>query len=185
MQFLTDLWMPIVVSGLAVFFLSAMVWTVFPHHKKEWAGFPNEDAVASAIRASNVPAGLYHLPHSDAPNPMKDPQMVAKMESGPVAFVTVFPPMRMQMGPMMAKSVVSNVLIAAFTGYVAYHSLLMGAEYLTVFRIVGTVTFMAYAFGTMADSIWFGRPWKSWFLGAGDALMYALVSGGIFGWLWP
>jgi len=45
MEFLTQLWLPIVVSGFAVFFLSALVWTVMPHHKKDWQGLPNEDAV--------------------------------------------------------------------------------------------------------------------------------------------
>ena len=176
MQFLVDLWLPIVLSGLAVFMLSAMVWTVFPHHKKEWGGFPNESAVADAVRAANLAPGLYHFPHAADQQAMGTPEMKAKMEKGPIAFVTILPNGQFAMGPMMAKSVLSSVLIATFTGYVAFHSVMAGAEYLTVFRIVGTVTFMAYAFGTMADSVWFGRPWKSWMLGAGDALMYALVT---------
>jgi hypothetical protein len=59
-----------------------------------------------------------------------------------------------------------------------------GADYLAVFRVVGTVSFMAYSFANISDSIWFGRPWKSWFLQAGDGLLYGLVTAGVFGWLW-
>lgn len=185
MQFLVDLWLPIVVSGLAVFMLSAMAWTVLPHHQKEWAGFPNEGAVADVLRAANLAPGLYHLPHAEDQKAMGTPEMKAKMEKGPVGFVTILPSGQVAMGPMMVKSVITNVLIATFTGYVAFHSVMAGAEYLTVFRIVGCVTFMAYAFGTVADSIWFGRPWKSWLLQAVDSMAYALVTAGIFGWLWP
>jgi hypothetical protein len=38
MGFVFDLWMPIVLSGIAVFIVSALAWTVFPHHKKESMG---------------------------------------------------------------------------------------------------------------------------------------------------
>jgi hypothetical protein len=43
---------------------------------------------------------------------------------------------------------------------------------------------MSYCFASIPDSIWFGRPWKSWILQAVDALAYGLVMGGVFGWLW-
>lgn len=33
--------------------------------------------------------------------------------------------------------------------------------------------------------IWFGKPWKSYALHATDALVYGLLMGGMFGWLWP
>ena len=44
--------------------------------------------------------------------------------------------------------------------------------------------FMTYALGSMSESIWFGRPWSSFALQALDALMYGLILGGVFGWLW-
>jgi hypothetical protein len=116
---------------------------------------------------------------------MGTPEMMDKMNKGPIGYVTIVRNGMIAMGPMMAKSAVANIVIALFVAYVASNTLMAGAEYLAVFRITATVSFMAYAFGTIPDSIWFGRPWKSWFLGAGDALMYALVTGGVFGWLWP
>jgi hypothetical protein len=183
MQFLTELWIPILVGGLAVFVMSALVWTVMPHHRTEWQGLANEDAVADAIRAGAPTPGLYHVPHSADPKAMGTPEFVARMNRGPIAYLTVAPNGAPAMGPMMAKSAITNIVVAVFVAYVAWHAVPAGSDYLQVFRIVGTVTFMTYAFGSMADSIWFGRPWSSWFRQAFDSLLYAGVMAGVFGWL--
>lgn len=185
MEFLLELWKPILLGGLAVFVMSALVWMVFPHHKNEWGHLPNEDAVGDAIRAGSPAPGLYGMPYCNDMKEMGTPEFVAKMNRGPVAYVTIAPNGPPAMGPMMAKSAVVNVVVATFVAYLAWHAVPAGAEYLHVFRIVGTATFMAYAFGSMADSIWFGRPWGSFFKQAFDALMYGLVMAGVFGWLWP
>jgi hypothetical protein len=34
------------------------------------------------------------------------------------------------------------------------------------------------------DAVWFGRPWSAVGKQAVDALVYALLTGGVFGWLW-
>jgi hypothetical protein len=185
MQFLTTLWMPILVSGLAVFVMSALVWTALPHHRKEFHGLPNDDAVLGAIRGGKPSPGLYMTPFFGSQEARGTAEAKAKMEAGPMAFITVMPGGNRSMGPMMAQSAVANLLIASFVAYLAYHTLPAGAEYLTVFRITGTATFMAYGLAHIPDSIWFGRPWTSYLLGAFDALLYALIAGGIFGWLWP
>jgi len=185
MQFAIELWKPILFSGIAVFILSAMVWTVLPHHKKEWAKVPNEGDVLDTLRAGGVTPGLYSFPYASDMKEMGSPEMMARMQTGPVGYLTVASSGAPAMGPMMAKSAIYNVVVALFVGYVAYHTLAPGAEYLEVFRVTGTVTFMACALGAVPDSIWFGKPWKSYFLHAFDGFMYAVVTAGIFGWLWP
>lgn len=184
MQFAMELWMPIVLGGLAVFILSALAWTVMPHHKTEWQRLTNEDAVTDALRAGGISPGLYSFPFAADTKEMNTPEFVAKMNRGPVGFLTVAPSGVFKMGPMMAKSLVYNLVVALFVAYVVSHTVAADAEYLTVYRVAGTVTFMAYAFGTVSDSIWFGKPWKSYGLCVVDALVYGLVTGGIFGWLW-
>ncbi len=185
MEFAMELWKPILIGGLAIFVVSALVWTVMPHHKKEWARLQNEDAVADAIRAGSPTPGLYNIPHMYDMAAMGTPEGKAKMERGPLVYLTVVPNGVPAMGPMMAKSALFNILVALFVAYVCWHTLAPGTEYLKVFRIAGTVAFMTCALGAMPESIWFGRPWKSFGLQVIDATMYALVLGGIFGWLWP
>lgn len=185
MQFLADLWLPILLSGVAVFVVSALAWTVFPHHKKEFGKLPNESAVMDAIRAGNPAPGLYVTPHMADQAEMGTPEGKAKLERGPISIVTIAHPGVPAMGPAMGKSLLFNVVVAAFVAYVAWHTLQPGAAYLEVFRVTGSVAFMAYALGTVPESIWFHRPWSSWLLGAFDALLYSLVLAGIFGWRWP
>ena len=184
MQFLMDLWLPILLSGLAVFVLSALAWMVLPHHRKEWQPFPNEDAVMNAVRSGNPQPGLYHFPHADDPKAMQSVEFQTKMNAGVVAFVTVMAHAGRNMGATMAKSLLGNIIVSVFVAYVASLALQPGADYMTVFRLTSTVAFMAYGLGQIPESIWFGRPWKAFFFGAIDALAFALVTGGIFGWRW-
>ena len=58
-----DLWLPIVVSGVALFFASWAAWMVLPHHKGDWKGLPNEQAVMDTLKNSGVQPGQYNFPH--------------------------------------------------------------------------------------------------------------------------
>lgn len=183
MQFVSELWLPILLSGVAVFILSAISHAALPFHHKEWGRLSNEDAALDVIRAGISGPGLYSAPSAAGGNP-NAPEVQAKMAKGPIAFITVLPPGMPSMGKMMGLSVVYNVIVSVFVAYIASHTIAAGAEYLTVFRVTGTVAFMAYALASVPDSIWFGRPWSSYVLQLIDALVYALVVGGIFGWRW-
>ncbi|MFN0099864.1 MAG: hypothetical protein ACKVS7_14415 [Gemmatimonadaceae bacterium] len=183
MEFLVELWLPIVVSGVAVFMMSALNWTALPTHKTEFSGFSNDEAVGAALRSGAGAPGRYVTPNimGGAGN---TPEGKAKLERGPLAYVTIAPPGAPNMGKMMGLSLLSAILISAFVAYIASNAVAADASYLHVFRITGTVTFMAYALGTISESIWFARPWKSQLLNAFDALLYAGITGGVFGWLW-
>lgn len=184
MEFVLELWKPILLGGIGVWIVSALVWTVMPHHKKEWAPLPNEMDVGNVMRAGAIKPGLYSMPFMADMKEMGTPEGKAKMEQGPLAYITVAPNGMPAMGPMMVKSVVYNLVVAIFVAYVAWHTLEPGAEYLQVFRVAGTLTFMSCALGVVPEAIWFSRPWKSIALHAFDAALYAMVMGGVFGWLW-
>lgn len=185
MEFLTQLWLPIVLSGVVVFFMSALVWTVMPHHKKDWKGLPNEEAVLAALRQSPPPPGQYAMPFIFDPKLREDPVMKERIARGPNGYLTVIPSGNPAMGPMLARSLVFNLITSLLVGYVAWHALGAGAAYLNVFRIVGATSMMSYVLAMAPESIWFGRPWRTFWLQAVDAVAYGLVTGGIFGWLWP
>lgn len=181
---LTALWLPILLSGVGVFFLSALMWMMMPHHKKDFSRLPDEDSVMRILRAQN-PAGQYSFPHCDGHAGMKDPAWQEKMKTGPAGLLYIMPPGGHNMGSAMLKSVVHNLLVAVLVAYVAAHALAPGAEYLAVFRIVGAVTILAYVGGRFADAIWMGHTWRSVWMQAVDGVVYGLFTAGIFGWLWP
>ena len=180
---ITTLVIPIVVSAVLVFIIAAMLWMVAPHHKHDFQGFANEEAIRAAV--GKPAAGLYTIPHAASDAARKDPAWLKKLADGPVAFVTVAPSRDMNMGPMMIQSILLYLVVSAITAYVAGHVLAAGTPYLQVFRVVGTVSWLAYGFGTASDSIWFARPWSSTFKNLFDALLMGLVTAGVFGWLWP
>ena len=185
MQFLSDLWLPIIVSGVGVFIMSALVWTALPHHKKEFAPVANEAAVMDALRAGGITQGRYVTPFMGDRERMQTPEGKALLAGGPIAYITVPGPGALNMGPKMLQSLLSATVIAAFVANIAWNALAPGAAFNDVFQITAIATFTAYAMGTISESIWFGRPWKSLALNTFDSLLYAVIAGGIFGWLWP
>jgi len=188
MEFIGALWLPILLSGVLVFIASALIWTALKWHNSEWHGLPSQDGVHAALKVSNPAPGLYMLPWVDDDKERHSKEFMAKVAEGPSAMLTVMPRGRMGMGPMMAKSLVSNWVVSFFVAYVAWHAFnYRGAapSYLGVFRVVGAMGFMSYCFASLVDSIWFSVPWKSWFLRALDALIFGCLMGGTFGWLWP
>ena len=58
-------------------------------------------------------------------------------------------------------------------------------NYLSVFRFAGTTAFLCYAVALWQNSIWDKRAWSTTAKSTFDGLVYALVTAGVFGWLWP
>ena len=52
-------------------------------------------------------------------------------------------------------------------------------------RIAGTAAFLAHAFSSVNDSIWKGVSWVITLKFVFDGLVYALLTAGVFAWLWP
>ncbi|HLA89478.1 MAG TPA: hypothetical protein VJL28_03470 [Gemmatimonadaceae bacterium] len=185
MRFLSELWMPILVSGAFCFVWSAIAWTVLPHHKTEWRRLPSEPDVLDALRRTPPPGGLYTFPFAMGAD-MNRADLKVAMERGPVGFVTIGKAGVPNMGKMMAQSVVFYLVTSTLAAYVAWNAGLgLGAPYRSVFRLVGTVVTMAYVLGSVPESIWFARPWKSWGYQLFDGIVAGLITAGVFGWLWP
>jgi hypothetical protein len=78
-----------------------------------------------------------------------------------------------------------GVVVSIFAAYVAGAALAPGARYLDVFQFSGTVAFVGYGLALLQNSIWYSRQWSSTLKSVFDSLIYALLTAGIFGWLWP
>ncbi len=182
---IASLWLPILLSAVFVWIASALVWTVMPHHKKDWKPLPDENAAQAALRPQNLSPGQYTVPFVGSSAAMKDPEVTRKLQEGPVGYLTIIPSGVPTMGGKMAASFVFYVVVGVMLAYIAGRTLGPGAEYLRVFQITGTVAWLTYAFAVVPESIWFGRPWSVTFKGVLDGLAYSLLTAGTFGWLWP
>ena len=102
-----------------------------------------------------------------------------------MAFFTVLPNGPTAIGKSLGQWFGSSLLVGAVAGYAAGLTLGPGAEYGVVFRVVGTVAFAGYALAILQSSIWWNRSWRYTLLTMFDGLIYALLTAGAFGWLWP
>ncbi len=48
-----------------------------------------------------------------------------------------------------------------------------------------TTAFIGYALAHAQRSIWFSQNWGTTARNIFDGLVYGLLTGGVFGWLWP
>ena len=111
--------------------------------------------------------------------------MVEKFKQGPVGFINVKPSGPPAMGKYLGTWFAFCVVIGIFCAYVASRTLGPGTEYLMVFRITGTVAFVAYGVSSVSESIWKAQQWSTTGRFLVDGLVYSLLTGGVFGWLWP
>lgn len=175
------LWLPILTSAVVVWLASALVWVVLPWHKKDFSRLSDEDAARAAL--ADLAPGNYMLPYCADQNELKDPAVRKKFEEGPIGFVTLVASGVPTMGGKLLGSFVYYLLVGVFCAYLVTRTVVPTTDYLEVFRVSGTVAFVAYGVAYVQDSIWFGRPWSITAKSLLDALIYALLTGGVFGWL--
>ena len=179
------LWLPILLSAVIVFFASAIVHMALRYHWSDYSRMPGEDHVRDAIRKGGVGPGEYNFPHAASPAEMRAPDIVERFKQGPVGLITVLPSGEPAMGKNLVQWFVYSLVVGVLAAYVAGRTLGAGAEYLQVFRVAGTVAFVAYAGAQPIESIWKGRKWSTTGKNILDGLIYALLTAGTFGWLWP
>ncbi len=179
-----SLWLPILLAAVLVFIVSSIIHTVLTYHDSDFQKLPAEAQVMDALRQANIPPGDYVMPHA-ARSERKSPEFQEKMTKGPVAFMTVFPSGAMNMGTSLIQWFVYCVVVSIIAAYVAGRAVEPGAPYLEVFRFAGTTAFACYALALWQNSIWFKRSWPATIKSTADGLVYALLTAGAFGWLWP
>jgi hypothetical protein len=181
---LAALWLPILLSAVIVFVVSSVIHMLTGWHASDYPKLANEDRVMDALRPLGLSPGDYMMPRPANQQEMKSPAFVEKVKRGPVVMMTVMPG-SMGMGKQLTGWFVYAVVVGFFAAYVASRALPPGSPYLQVFRFVGATAFIGYAVALWQMSIWYHRAWLTTFKATVDGLIYALLTAGTFGWLWP
>lgn len=181
-----SLWLPVLVSAVLVFVASSLIHMVLNFHKNDFQSVPDEDGVMDALRGFEIPPGNYLIPRAESMAELKSEEFQAKAARGPCAFMTVLragdpSAMRKQLFQWFVYCFAVGLFAASVTGF----ALGPDTEYMTVFRMASTVSFMGYALAHAQDAIWMSQGWAATARSMFDGLVYALVTGGVFGWLWP
>lgn len=185
MTALSSLWLPILLSAILAFVASFLMHMVLKWHHSDYPKMPNEDRVRDALRPLAIPPGDYMIPRPASMQDMKTPEFQQKMSEGPVAVVTVMPNGQMSMGKNLSQWFIYCLVTSFLAGYIASRTIGPGAPYMFVFQIVAVTAFIGYSLALWQISIWYGRSWATTVKSTVDGAIYALVTAGAFGWLWP
>ena len=182
---LMSLAIPILLSAIFVFVASSLVHMVLGYHRNDFRGLPDEDQFMEAMRRFNLSPGDYVVPRAHSMEDMKKPEFIEKMKKGPVMFMTVAPPGSPSMATSLLLWFLYSVLVGVFAGYVTSRALAPGAPYDKVSQLAGCTAFIGYSLALLQNSIWYKRNWRMTLTTMFDGLVYGLLTGGTFGWLWP
>ena len=179
------LWLPILVSAVLVFVVSSAIHMASPWHQSDYPKLSSEDRVMDALRPLAIAPGDYMMPRPSSRAEMRTPQFAEKFKRGPVVMLTVFPGGSMGMGKQLVQWFVYAVVVGGFAGYVAGRALPSAAPFRSVFCFTGVTAFVGYSLALWQMSIWYRRSWLTTTKATVDGLIYALLTAGTFGWLWP
>ena len=182
---LSALWLPILLASVIVFVASSIIHMVLPWHKTDYPKVPDEDRVRNALRPFAIPPGDYMVPRCDDTKELRTPEFAEKLNQGPVIVMTVLPNGQWSMGRNLGLWFLYCAVVGVFAAYVAGRALPAGASYAHVFQFVGATAFIGYALALWQMSIWYRRAWSTTIKATIDGLIYALLTAGTFGWLWP
>ncbi len=182
---LMSLWAPILLSAVVVFIVSSLIHMLLGYHANDYRKLKNEDEIMAALRPFRIAPGDYMMPCAPDGATRKSTAFLEKFKEGPVAVMTVLPSGQMSMAKNFVGWFLYAVVIGIFAAYIAGRALGPGAPYTAAFRFAGCTAFAGYSLALMQSSVWFGKSWGATLKSMFDGLIYALLTGGVFGWLWP
>lgn len=207
MDFLTNLWLPILLSGVAVWFASALAWMAIGHHKRDRDPIPGgesgEREFMDVLRRMNLSAGTYGFPdfcrHDALPRAERMQAMKALYDTRPMGILRVWGEMNMGVNMLLtfAFYLVTSAVIASLA-WAALAPLGPGAgsgamlaaggaepSFGRVFQITATAGVLAYCFASFPNDLWFQNKRRAMVMNWIDGAVFGLITGAIFAWLWP
>ena len=182
---MTSLWLPILLSAVFVFVVSSIIHMAIPIHKGDFKKLPGEEKILAEMRTQGVRPGSYGFPCCESMKEMGSPEFIENLKRGPVMILQVRKNGPDSMGRRLAMWFVYSIVVGIFAALVAGSALPAGASYHIVFHLVALTAFVGYALALWQLSIWYDRPWMLTIKSTLDGLIYALLTAGTFGWLWP
>jgi hypothetical protein len=177
---LASLVLPIVVSGVALFFASFLSWMVLQLHKQDWKRIDRQDEFMAAVRPFNLAVGSYMVPRPVNMAEMKTEEFQAKYKAGPRGVFTILAPTNMaaNLGMTMGYFMVVSFGLA-YLGGMAFKP---GAPFLDVFRFFFTAGLFVFLSAIVQHSIWFRNRITGHVI---ESLLYAAIVGLVFAAMWP
>lgn len=206
MAFLAHLWLPILVSGVCVWFASALAWMAVGHHKKDRDAIPGggagEQEFMETITRMKIGPGNYGFPdfcqHDHLPRRERMEALKTLYDRRPMGLLRVWG--EMNMGVNMLLTFLFYLFTSAVIGYLAWAALPLPANmpflpgeraasgasmFWKVFQITGTAGILAYCFASFPSDLWFQKKRRAILMDWLDGVVFGLITAAVFAWLWP
>ena len=183
MEFLIDLWLPILIGTVVLFFCSFLAWAILPHHFGDHGKVPCEDELMDFIRSKNIPSGNYIFPHAADGKIQNSKEHTDIYTRGPRGLLDVYD--MPNMGVNMGQTILYFLVTVATIGYITHVACPPGAadtDFMKVFRMAGTIGILTYATSCVLHRVWFKKRIWTEIL---DGVVYGLIVGLVFAFLWP
>lgn len=183
---LASLWLPILLSAVAVWFLSMILGGPALHHKNDFVGLPpaDEDALMDSFRTLAIKPGNYLIPDFRTRASMESEKVKQALEHGPVGHLSLWRA-PITMGDKVFATLVVHIVVSALIAYLARAALSTPAPFAKVFQVVATAGILAYSFAFIPNCIWHGSYTRTIAFRVIDGIVYGLITGAIFAWRWP
>jgi hypothetical protein len=116
---------------------------------------------------------------------MGTPAFAERIRQGPVLMMTVMPNGASWMGGMLLKWFVYLLVVTIFAGGLAAHVVPAAADRHVVFHTTGLAAFLGYSLALWQMAIWYRRSLGTTIRSTIDGLIYGVITGATFAWLWP
>lgn len=187
MELLLPLWLPILLSSVAVWFVSMIASMALPHHKQDFIGLSDENGFMDDLRKRGIKPGNYVFPDFRGREAMKSEKVEKALNEGPVGHLSVWKT-PLTMGDKMAATFIVYLVVSTLIAYltrVALPPLPGPAPFAKVFQIAATAGILAYCFSFIPSAIWWGSYKRTIVANVIDGVIYAAITGAIFAWRWP
>ena len=186
MQPFLELWLPTLLSAVAVFVLSSIIHMVVPWHKNDYAKFPDEAGILAALRGFNLASGEYMAPRPSSRQDMGSPEFREKVRQGPLVILNIAHGDSVSMGRPLILWLIYVLVVSAVAGHITYRATGGHPEDgHIIFHTVGLSALLAYVGALWQQTIWFRKPAATSAKSTFDGLIYAVVTGLIFVYFWP
>gem|GEM_PF-79296 len=181
---LVELWLPILVSAVVIFVVSAVIWMAPLHHKEDVKYCPKQDELADALRNLGIAPGNYMFPNCANSKDYKSEEFKKRHDAGPWGMLNLWPA-KPNMGKNMLTTFILYLVISAIVGYVTSLARPAGAGFAEVLRVATTAAFLCYVLGGTPNGVWFGKRLRFFVTDAIDGVVYSFITGAVFAWFWP
>lgn len=184
MELLIPLWLPIILSAVAIWVISVIACMALPHHKQDFIGLADEDGFMDYIRRSGIKPGNYVFPDFRGREAMKSEKIQKGLEEGPVGHLSVWQT-PLTMGGKLAATFIVYLVVSTLIAYLTRVALPGAASFAKVFQVAATAGILAYCFSFIPNAVWFGSYKRTIVASFIDGIVYGLITGAIFAWRWP